>query len=321
VLDVFTTQDLTEGLESSKGKVVAIGTAKNSSYLDTTKPPDDGSPVYYCVAWETTVTEPSGSTVSKFDKVSTVAKVTQAAPVPSQSGSPPDWASYGAAADMFPTLAASVQTVIERAKLLINGKPSPTSRVADSLKIVSAMADRLEGKAVDLMDDVDALSASLSRPMPGLYVTRMTSGTGGNAFLMTELARRLGNVSDPTRPPFDHGEYVCGLCFVAGAPRLADLQAAVAFLDALFGPPTATNPLLGIITAIDTAVTAAETTVFGENMQPLPPAQASTVDPLTGRPPVPNTPVISNSGTPVASDSVDNPAAGDTNVKPLSELC
>lgn len=321
VLDIFPTQDLTVGMVSKKGTVVAVGSGRNSSYVDTTPPPTDGSPVYYCVAWETKITEPSGTATSKFDKVSTVAKTVQVAPPPGQTGSPPDWTAFGAAANAFPALAASAQIVIERAKLLVNGRPSSTSRLADTLKVVAAMADRLEGKAADLLDDVDALSASLSRPLPELFLTRITSGTGGNAFLMSELARRLGNTSDTTRPPFDNGEYVCGVCFVAGAPRLADLAAAIAFFDALFGPAALSNPLMALINAIDTAVTAVETTVFGPSMQPLPPAVASTVDPLTGRPPVPVTPVIADSGAAVSTDSVENPNAGNTNVVPVSELC
>lgn len=321
VLDVFQTQDLAVGLSSDKGVVVAVGSGKNSSYLDTTPPPDNGAPVYYCVAWETKIAEPSATATGKFDKVSMVVKVTQASPTPTQTGSSADWSAFGAAADVFPALAAAAQTVIERAKLLVGGRPSPASRLATALKTTSAMADRLESKAVTLMNDVDALAASLSRPLPGLYLTRMTSSSGGNAFLMSELARRLGDLSDPTRPPFDHGEYVCGMCFVAGAPRLADLTAAIAFLDALFGPASATNPLMNIIAAIDTAVTSAETTVFGPDMRPLSTTTGATVDPLTGKPPLPSTPVISASGVPVAADSVDNPNAGNTNVVPLSELC
>lgn len=321
VLDVFTTQDLVVGTTSKRGTVVAVGTGLNSSYLDTTAPPADGSPVYYCVAWETRVTEPSSTSIGKFDKVSTVTKVSQVAPPPSQTGSPPDWSSFGAAADAFPALAANVQTVIERAKSLVGGRPSPSSRLADALKTSAAMAERLENKAIDLMNDVDALAESLARPLPSLHVTRITSATGGNGFLMSELARRLGNLSDPTRPPFDHGEYVCGACFVAGAPRLADLSAAIAFFDALFGPATPSNPLMGVISAIDTAVTAAETTVFGSNMRPLTAEQAVGVDPLTGRTPPPIEPIIAASGDPVASESPDNPNAGNTNRTPLSDLC
>jgi hypothetical protein len=300
--------------------VFAIGSGKNSSYLDTSPPNDDGSSVYYCVAWETSVVEPSGTTTLEFDRVSTVIKVVQAAPPPAQTGSPPDWSSFGAAADVFPALATSVQTVIERAKLLVNGRPSPASRISNALTVASAMADRLETRATDLMADVDSLAASLARPLPSLYVTQMSSGTGGNAFLMSELSRRLGNISDPTRPPFDHGEYVCGACFVAGAPRLADLATAIAFFEALFGPATATNPLMGILAAIDTAVTATEATVFGPDLQPLS-AGSSPVDPLTGRPLAPATPVISAGGVPVSTSDVENPNQGNTNVTPLSELC
>lgn len=320
VLDVFPTQDLTEGMSSKNGTVVAIGSGRNASYVDTS-PPDDGLPAYYGVAWEVSVQEPSGTTTLKFDKLSPIVKVSPTAPPPAQTGSPPNWTAFGAAADAFPSLAATVQKLLVRARSFIDGKPKPSSRLSAALDVAVSMAERLEARATDLLADVERLQTSLSRPLPALYVTRMTSGTGGNAFLMSELAARLGDVADPTRPPFDHGEYVCGVCFVAGAPRLADIAAAIAFLDALFGPATSANPLLGILEAIDTAVTAEEASVFDPSMQPMPPDQAAEVDPLTGQPPPPSAPVMSDSGAMVPSDSPENPNQGDTNVIPTSELC
>lgn len=332
VLDVFSTQDLTIGMSTKTAKVVAIGSGKNSSYLDTEGPKDPTEPVYYCVAWETSAKETSGSSTLKFDRVSSVTKVHVAAPTPPQTGSPPDWSAFGAAIDAFPALAEAATQLIERGKALVESKPSPASRLEDGLKAAGDMATRLEQRAVDLMDDVKSLQASLSRPLPSLHVTRMTSGKGGNGFLLSELARRLGNTSDPTRPAFDHGEYVCGVCFVAGAPRLADLKDAIAFFDALFGSAAPTNPLMGLLAALDTAVTSAETAVFGPNMRPLPSGTQTTsagtqqpggtaVDPLTGLPATPSTPVVSSGGVPVGTNDPQNPNAGDTNVKPLSELC
>lgn len=332
VLDIFSTQDLTAGLATKTAKVIAVGSGKNSSYLDTEGPEDPTTPVYYCVAWETSVKERNGTSTLKFDRVSAVAKVHAVAPTPSQTGSPPDWTAFGAAVDAFPAVANATTRLLERGKTLVATQPSPASRLEQGLKTAGAMADRLEARAVDLMNDVKSLQAALSRPMPSLHVTRMTSGTGGNAFLLSELARRLGNVEDSSRPAFDHGEYVCGVCFVAGAPRLADLAAAIAFFDAMFGPAAPANPLMSLLAALDTAVTAAETDVFGPNMQPLPagtpttstgtqPPGGTAIDPLTGKPATASTPVISSAGVPVATSDPENPNAGDTNVKPLSELC
>lgn len=332
VLDIFSTQTLTVGMSTKTAKVVAIGSGRNSSYLDTEGPTDPTTPVYYCVAWETTAQERGGSSTLKFDRVSTVAKVHAVSPTPPQTGSPPDWSAYGAAIDAFPAVAAAATQLIERGKALVASKPSPSSQLEQGIKAAGGMASRLEARAVDLMNDVKSLQASLSRAMPSLHITRMTSGKGGNGFLLSELARRLGNTADPTRPAFDHGEYVCGVCLVAGAPRLADLEAAIAFFDAMFGAAAPTNPLMNLLAVLDTAVTSAETAVFGPNMKPLPagtptatagtqPPGGTAIDPLTGKPATPSTPVVSNAGVPVGTNDPANPNAGDTNVKPLSELC
>ena len=289
VLDLFSTQALTEGLVSGKNKVLSIGHGRGSAYLDTDAP--SGVPVYYCVAFEIDASEPSGTNALPFDKVSNVAKVSVQAPQPSQTGTSPDWTATGSAIEAFPPIARAAQTLIEQTRTLIAPSGTPSSRLSDAMQLAQNASKRVSARATDLTNDVKQLATTLSRPIPSLYVTQMSSGTGGNVFLMSELAKRLNDMTDTSRPPFDHGEYVCGVCFVAGAPRLADLAAAIAFFDMLFGPATAANPLMGLLAAIDTAVTQAEAAVFGPDMQP-----AGTLDPA-------------------------NPNAGNTNVTPVAERC
>jgi hypothetical protein len=321
VLDLFATQDLSEGLTSGPASVIAIGSGLNSKFLDSDPPSDPSSPLYYCVAWEVEIVEPSGTTIMPFDQVSGVVKIAASSPPPAHTGSPPDWGAVGVAVDAFPALADIAQRVLAQIRFLIDGNPSPTSRLSASLRTAVRMADRLSARAEDLLVDVDRLQASLSRPLPSLHAIQLTSGTGGNAFLAAELARRLGDLSDPARPPFDSGEYVCGVCIAAGAPRLADLAPTIALFESLVGPAAPDNPLLSVLTAIDTAVTQAETEVFGPDMRPVTPAPGVTLDPLTGRPAAPATPVISAAGVPVESGDPGNPDQGSTNVTPVSELC
>jgi hypothetical protein len=322
VLELFPTQALTEGMTSSDFKVVAIGSGKNSAFLDTDAPADPSAPLYYCVAWEVAVSENGGTaTTLPFSRLSGVVKVTPKAPTPPLTGQSPDWVATDAAINMFPGLAAGAQALIEEARVLIKPSASPLDKINGAITLAAGATQRVAARSKELLDDVKRLSTALSSPMPSLYVTQMSSTTGGNAFLMAELARRLNDRSDPARPPFDAGEYVCGVCFVAGAPRLADLASVITFFEALFGPATAENPLLGIVAAIDTVVTQAETAVFGPDMRPLTPAQASGVDPATGLPPVLDTPVTADTGTPVETNDPQNPNAGDTNVTPTSELC
>ncbi len=324
VLDLFPTQALTEGLATKDAEVVAVGSGLNSRFLDSDPPTDPSTPLYYCVAWEVDIIEPSGTVTIPFDQISGMIKVAAVAPTPTPTGSPPDWRTVASAIDALPGLSDLIRHVQAQLDTLVGGSPSPTSRLASAMKQASDMAQRLSARAGDLLVDVDRLQASLSRPLPSLHAIQLTSSTGGNAFLATELARRLGDLSDPERPPFDSGEYVCGVCIVAGAPRLADLEPVITLLGSLVGPADAENPLVSVLTEIDTAVTQAESTVFGPNLRPVKPVPgqpAQAIDPLTGRPPAPISPVISVDGTPVASGDAQNPNQGNTNITPTSALC
>jgi hypothetical protein len=322
VTDLFSTKNLTEGLKSEKHKVVKIGSGANTAFFDSEAVIDPKVPIYYCITWEIEVTENGSVEILAFDRLSNVTKVVAKAPEPQQTGDAPNWSATGSAIEAFPSLNVAANRLIEEARVLLVPRGTPTSRIQQGLDLSKGASARLAARATELINDVQRVAAALSAPIPSLYVTQMSSTSGGNAFLLAELAKRLGDPSDSSRPPFDHGEYVCGVCFVSGAPRLADLAPIITFFEALFGPAGATNPLQGILDSIDTLVTQAEVTVFQPGMTPFPPGTDLTgIDPATGRPTVPTTPVISAAGIPVAGASPDNPNAGDTNVTPPSTQC
>jgi hypothetical protein len=324
VFNLFPTQALTEGLESTDKahKVIAVGTGKNSSYLDADKSLKPGTTYYYTVAWEVSVAEGNTSTILPFDRLSNVVKEMLRAPTPAQTGASPNWDATDSAIDVFPTISRAANVMIEEARVLLKPREASADVLKVSIAAVNDVSKRAATRLTELTDVINRLTAALSKPIPSLYVTQMSSVSGGNVFLLAELAKRLNDRTDTSRPPFDDGQYVCGVCFVAGAPRLADLAAVIAFFETLFGPADATNPLLGVLDAIDTLVTQAETAVFQPNMTQFPPGTDLTnINPATGRPVVPSTPVVSVSGVPVATDSPENPNAGDTNVTPTSQLC
>jgi len=322
VLDLFSTATLTEGLTSGKAKVVKIGSGKNTAYLDASENAAPGIPIYYFVAWECVLNENGTKTTLAFDKLSGVTKVTAIAPTPAQTGASPNWVASPTGIGAFPALGNAANLLNEEARVLLKTKANPASRVSAAVKLSQDAATRLAARSTELIDDVKRLSTVLAAPMPSLYVTQMSSSKGGNAFLLAELGTRLGNTADTSRPPFDDGEYVCGLCFVAGAPRIADLSKIIAFFNALFGSATPANPLLGVLEAIDTLVTQAETAVFQPDMVQFPAGTDLTnIDPTTGSPIVPPLPVVAQDGVAVDTMSPANPNAGDTNITPLSELC
>jgi hypothetical protein len=160
-------------------------------------------------------------------------------------------------------------------------------------------------------------------------------GVGGNAFLVSELASRFDDTSDPDRPPFDGNEYVMGLCIVGGGPRLPDIKPIADFLEALFGSPGADNPLLGVLTVIDDVVAQQEQAyTFGPDLRPLPTnadgtvtladgttVDPSTIDPDTGAPATTPSTVVGDDGTSLTGPDPANPNAGETNVTDIELLC
>ena len=318
VLDFFTTQALTVGMTSADGSatVVAIGSGATSSYLDATAS-DASSPTYYCVAWALEVTENGSTTTAlSFDRVSNVTKVSVTAPTPPQTGASPGWIGAASAVSAFPAVSQAANALVAQVASLLappNGDAA-TSRLAAAANLSTATNARLGVNAGGLVADLQRAAAAFSRPMPSMYVTQLSSSSGGNAYLLKQLATLLGNQADPSTPPFFNGEYVCGVCFVAGAPRMADLAPQQAFFGAMFGPAAPSNPLMGLLAAIDTAVTAAEAATFGTNMLPQPAGTPAAVVPAP-------TPVIADDGTAVAASDPANPNAGFTNETTAADLC
>ncbi len=318
VSDLFATRDLTVGLTSPDAAkahtVVGIGSGSNTTFVDDATL-DRLKTYYYHVAWEVVVTEKGVATTIKFDKLSNVAKTKTSAPYLSQNSVPPDWAAYGSLLDIVPDVSQQIKVLLEQLRAI-------SERQIGAAAQINATVDLMNVQLVDSLAHLDELNTAVKRftavlaePFPSLHSTTF-SGVGGNAFLISELAKRLQDTSDSNRPPFDDSEYVMGMCIVGGGPRMADIQPVVDFLNSLFGTPNADNPLLGILNVIDTVVTAQETK-FGQNMT----ATTETVDPLTGLPVRAETPALSEDGLPVQTNDPANPDAGFTNIVPLSDLC
>lgn len=321
VKDLFGGAVIVEGLSVGAHAVVAIGTGGNAAYFDDNPPV--GKPLYYTVAWEHTIIEGTVVTTHGFDKLGEVVKVVAKTPPPAQTGRSPNWAATTSLAGHIPGFSSSVQALVERAKVLLANKPSTGKKVEKCLALAAGVTERASARTVELVDILGRLGAVLAKPLPGLFVTTMSSKYGGNAYLLSELAKRLCDDTDTSRPRFDNGEYVCGICLVAGAPRFADLATVLALFDLLFGGANApsSNPLRGLLTAIDTLVTQSEANVFGQSIAPVTPTDGVSVDPLTGLDVPAQTTTFADDGSAIAADDPSNPEAGDTNVQPLKDLC
>jgi hypothetical protein len=335
VTDFFSTRDLKLGTtsddQSKASKVIAIGSGDNASYVDDDRI-DPSKTYYYCVAWEVEITENGKTSRLRFDKNSNVAKTRTAAPHQTQAGAPPDWVAHGSLLELVPDLSQQAKTMLEQLRVVGDRSRGAASRVGRALDLAHAQLAATLARVDELSAAVKRFAAVLAQPLPSLHATTI-GGVGGNAFLIGELAARLSDAADPNRPPFDNHEYVVGLCIVAGGPRQVDLGPTADLLNLLFQPPAATNPLLGILAAIDDVVTQQET-AFGVDLRPLPvsgtgtvtlpdgaQAASATVDPMTGQPRATAAQVIGDDGTPIDSFNPTNPNAGTTNRPDASELC
>lgn len=318
VTDLFSTRALTLGLTSDdaarSSKVIGIGSAANTSFVDDSEL-DRLKTYYYHVAWEVDVTEKGKTTTVKFDRLSNVAKTKTSVPYATQNSTPPDWTAYGSMTDLVPAVSVQIKVLLEQLRALSERRFGAAAQIAGTLDLLNEQLTTSLARLDELNASAKRFAAVLADPFPSMHATTFT-GVGGNAFLVSELAQRLQDTSDSNRPPFDDSEYVMGLCIVGGGPRLADIKVLTDFLNTIFGTPAEENALFQILNVIDSVVTEQET-VFGQNMQPT----TDAVDPLTGLPVATVTPVLSEGGLPIATDDGENPNAGDTNIVDLSTLC
>lgn len=347
VLDLFTTQDLKKGTTSPDQKktstVIATGNGLNSTFVDDEEELDKTLTYFYFVAWETSITESGKTTTFAFDRLSNVCKTRVAAPVPVK-GVPPDWMAYGSPLALIPELDVQVKAMLEKIRALGDRQGGGVSgALSNALDMALANLDRLATQLDQANAAFAQLGAVFGAPLPGIYTTAI-AGTGGNTFLAAELAKRLQDKTDTSRPPFDGDEYVLGVCIVAGGPRLPDIQPVIDLLASLFQPSAASNPLFDVLTSLDAVITTVEQRVFTQDMksltvapdgtvtlpEPLPvPGTTTTISVLdvtefdnnTGLPKAPDRPVIADDGTPIAGDAPNNPNAGNTNQKDPGELC
>jgi hypothetical protein len=335
VTDFFSTRDLKLGTTSDDqakaSKVIAIGSGDNASYVDDDRL-EPSKTYYYSVAWEVEITENGKTSRFRFDKISNVAKTRTATPHQTQTGLPPDWTAYGSLLELVPDLSLQAKTMLEQLRVVGDRSRGAASRVGRALDLADAQLAATLARVDELNAAVKRFAAALAQPLPSLHATTI-EGVGGNAFLIGELAARLGDAADPHRPPFDDHEYVMGLCIVGGGPRLADIKPVADFLKAIFHPPDATNPLVGVLAVLDDVVGQQEAT-FGADLRPLPvntdgtvtlpdgtTVDPATIDPTTGRPAPAPTQVLGEDGIPVGTQDPNNPNAGDTNDVDLRDLC
>lgn len=211
-----------------------------NSYTDTNL--DVNTPYYYAIAIRYKV----DGVFQPMGPFSNVVRVFyNGIPASSRASEPPDWFATPSLIQMFPV----IQTTISRVNLFISSMLNRTSSNSGAFNIIQqtinqityllSEAERLDSELNEL---TSLLQSIVNSDTTGIYATTFSVSSGGMQGWTSELARRLSDTSDSTRPPFDNGELVEGIVLVAGAPNPANLAGYQLLLDLLF-PSGESNPL------------------------------------------------------------------------------
>lgn len=181
----------------------------------------------------------------------------------------PDWWATPSLIALFPELEGLLNTV----RLEIAGLGSRTASNSGASAVIGqtiTQIDSLIEQGESLLSQIDATASKLTALTQKEFQaatssTLLSVSTGGMERWMGDLAARMADRSDPTRPPFDDDELVAGIVIVAGAPNLPQLQAFIDLLSLFFGSAE-DNPIVDAVSAVEAAAREAETIVFDDTM-------------------------------------------------------
>jgi len=195
----------------------------------------------------------------------------------------PDWWGTPSLIALFPDLEGLLNTI----RLEVAGIGSRTasnsgaSAVIDqTISQIDLLLEQGESLLAVINDTAGKLTALTELDVQAaMSSTAFAVSSGGMDRWMGDLAARMSDLSDPTRPPFDESELVAGIVIVAGAPNLPELQAFLDLLELFFGS-SEDNPILDAINTVEVATREAETLVFDSGM-----TATRETDPVAAEPP------------------------------------
>jgi hypothetical protein len=254
--------------EQGPHKVIAriVNDGFVNSYVDIDPSLHKRTPYYYSLCLRYTI----NGKVQPMGTMSAVQRIVLLDPQATVRSEAPDWWASPTLVKIIPSL----HTVLQKLEIFLSNIESRTvsnsgavSMITQTISQIDLIANRAEQANAEIRAATDRLKELLSQGTGGLFSTSFSVNRGGTAAWAGELARRLSDAEDPSRPPFDRGdEFVSGLVIVAGAPTPPALEPLRALLNMLFGSTTE-NPLLEAIASVDTETRAAEDAVFGDDLQ------------------------------------------------------
>jgi hypothetical protein len=269
-VDVFSMQPssvITNLPETADTKVIAR--IRNdgfvTGYVDADAALVTGGVYYYATAIRYTVKD----VVQPMSNFSNCVRVDTLPRIQSRKSVPPDWFSSPSVLKVFPAL-EDVITEVRVAVATLRTRAVSTSgllaTILQTIKQIESIVKQLE-LTVQNIDSINSrIIALTSMSVAAVSATLISVDSGGINTWMAQLAKRLSDTSDPTRPPFNTGsELVAGIVIVAGAPNLQDLAAVSTLLSLFFGGG-GDNPLLAAINSIEMQTASQAPVSFDETM-------------------------------------------------------
>jgi len=221
--------------------------------------------------------------------LSNVVRAQYVRPVETKKGEPPDWHATPSLIKLFPTIEGFVNEI----KLALAALTSITVSESGMLSLIKqtiAQIDQLVNDGEAVLNELERLADDLEKLKEasdlGIYITSYNVKSGGMNGWLGELAKRLSNQEDDSRPPFDDDELVAGFALVAGAPNFSGLAEIETMLELFFGKSSTAdeitdsegrvvltkenrNPLLEALDELDSLLPDPEISdfKFGENME------------------------------------------------------
>lgn len=235
---VFPTEPADSGLQES-GKTKVIARLKNdgfiSRYIDNDPALEENTTYYYTLALRYFIDD-EAQPMAPFSAVRRAFYTRR--PGSTRRSEPPDWWATPSLVQLFPLL----EDYINQAQLFIASLLTRTTSNSGLVNVLQQIINQIE-RTVRRLEDIveeleriiDLLRALTDSSLAAISSTKFSVSSGGLDGWLAELARRLSDTSDPTRPPFDNGELVGGVVIVAGAPNILQLTAVDQLLALFFG--------------------------------------------------------------------------------------
>ena len=247
-----------------------------NSYVIRDLPIEDGDLYHFTMAWQLTAydgtnsffaeaggwTAEGGRDLEYWD----LSNMPQLYPIPTYPDStPPDWVRTPSVAELIPPLAYFIRVAAGYIEALAARLEVPGNILKDYVAFLKAEMLRYETIVADILMQIKALTELLRLPekLGGVYI-RAFEGTGGNQYLLSDLANSLSE-GFPNAPPFHRGdEYVMGVILMAGGPK-ARVQASTKLLKSIF--MTGSLDVEVMADALGDAIGGLEEAAFGVNLE------------------------------------------------------